>query len=296
MLKNRSLEKQERVVAWIMVTPALLVLALVAVYPVLRNFWLSLHDYTLLDLDATRFVGLGNYRKFLSDAAALDAIRFTLKFIATSVSIELVLGLGVALLMNREMKGRGLMRAAVLVPWAIPTSVSAVMWKFMLNDQFGFINGVLIQFGAIDKGIVWLGTSMSSFWSLVFTDVWKTMPFMALLLTAGLQTISRDLYEAAKIDGAGGGSVFFRVTLPLLRSTLMVTLLFRTLSAMNVFDIINVMTGGANRTESIAIYTYKNLMKFLDFGYGSTLAVCMFVISFTIAMIYYRVISQTQSN
>jgi ABC-type sugar transport system permease subunit len=158
MPKNRSLEQQERLVAWIMVTPALLVLAFVAAYPVLRNFWLSLYDYTLLDLKSTRFAGLSNYRKFLSDSAAHDAIWFTLRFVVTSVAIELVLGLCVALIVNRRLKGRGLMRAAVLVPWAIPTSVSAVMWKFMLNDQLGFINAVLMQFGVIDKGIVWLGT------------------------------------------------------------------------------------------------------------------------------------------
>lgn len=284
-----SLEKTETRDAWIMMTPALICLAVVAVYPILRTFWLSLHEMVLTDpLSGYPFIGFKNYAKIFQDSRALDAILFTLKFTVVTVFFELLIGFSSALIMNQGFKAKGLVRAAILIPWAIPTSVSAMMWKFIYNDQYGLFNDILCRIGVIDSYKAWLSTADGSFMALVITDIWKTAPYMALLILAGLQMVSDEMYEAAKIDGANVIQRFLYVTLPTVKTTVLVALLFRTLDAFRVFDLISVMTGGANGTESISVYAYNNLMKFLDFGYGSSLAVLIFVVVFIISMIYMK--------
>ena len=275
MKKGRgSLEKTESRDAWIMMTPALIVLAIVAVYPILRTFWLSLHEMVLTDpTSGYPFVGLGNYIKIFQDSRALTALVFTLKFTVVTVFFETILGF---------------ISAMIMIPWAIPTSVSAMMWKFIYNDQYGLFNDVLCRLGVIDGYKAWLSTSSGSFMALVITDIWKTAPYMALLILAGLQMVPDDLYEAAKIDGANVIQRFIYVTLPNVKTTVLVAMLFRTLDAFRVFDLISVMTGGANGTESVSVYAYNNLMKFLDFGYGSSLAVLIFVVVFLISVIYMK--------
>lgn len=286
-----SLEKTEGRDAWIMMVPAITVLLIVAVYPILRTFWLSLHEMVLTDPGTGYpFVGLENYVKIFSDKRALTSIIFTLKFTITTVCLELLIGFTAALIMNKAFRGKGLVRAAILIPWAIPTSVSALMWKFIYNDQYGLFNDILYKVGIIDSYKAWLSTADGSFMALVITDVWKTAPYMALLILAGLQMVSEDLYEAAKIDGANVFQRFRYVTLPSVKSTVLVALLFRTLDAFRVFDLVAVMTGGANGTESVSIYAYNNLMKFLDFGYGSAMAVLIFIIVFIISLLYMRVL------
>jgi len=286
-----SLEKTEGRDAWIMMAPAIIVLLVVAVYPVLRTFWLSLHEMVLTDPGSGYpFIGLKNYLEIFNDKRALTSIVFTLKFTIATVSLELLIGFTAALIMNKAFKGKGLVRAAILIPWAIPTSVSALMWKFIYNDQYGLFNDILCKLGVIDGYKAWLSTADGSFMALVITDVWKTAPYMALLILAGLQMVSEDLYEAAKIDGANVFQRFFYVTLPCVKSTVLVALLFRTLDAFRVFDLISVMTGGANGTESVSIYAYSNLMKFLDFGYGSAIAVLIFAVVFIISLLYMRVL------
>ena len=284
-----SLEKTESRDAWIMMAPALVCLSVVAVYPILRTFWLSLHEMVLTDpLSGYPFIGLKNYMNILQDERALTAILFTLKFTVVTVFFELLLGFTSALIMNQGFRAKGLVRAAILIPWAIPTSVSAMMWKFLYNDQYGLFNDVLYRLGIIDSYKAWLSTSEGSFMALVITDVWKTAPYMALLILAGLQMVPDELFEAAKIDGANVFQRFRYVTLPTVKTTVLVALLFRTLDAFRVFDLISVMTGGANGTESISVYAYNNLMKFLDFGYGSSLAVLIFVVVFIISLIYMK--------
>ena len=284
-----SLEKTETRDAWIMMTPALICLAVVAVYPILRTFWLSLHEMVLTDsLSGYPFIGFKNYAKIFQDSRALDAILFTLKFTVVTVFFELLIGFSSALIMNQGFKAKGLVRAAILIPWAIPTSVSAMMWKFIYNDQYGLFNDILCRIGVIDSYKAWLSTADGSFMALVITDIWKTAPYMALLILAGLQMVPDEMYEAAKIDGANVIQRFLYVTLPTVKTTVLVALLFRTLDAFRVFDLISVMTGGANGTESISVYAYNNLMKFLDFGYGSSLAVLIFVVVFIISMIYMK--------
>ena len=284
--KMKSQVKEART-AWAMLAPALVVLGLIQAYPILRTFWLSFHEMNL-KRPQTGFpwIGLENYAKILSDSRAGEDIMFTLKFTIATVALELVIGFAAALIMNRAFKGRGLVRAAILVPWAIPTSVSAMMWKFIYNDQYGMFNDILYRLGIIDGYKAWLSTKSGSFMAMVITDVWKTAPYMALLLLAGLQVIDEGLYEAAKIDGANVFQRFFKITLPIVKPSLLVALLFRTLDAFRVFDLVSVLTGGANGTESIAMYAYKQLMTFLNFGYGSALAILIFLIVFGISLIY----------
>ena len=285
-----TLEKTQARDAWIMMAPALIVLLIVAVYPALRTIWISLHEMVLTDPGSGYpFIGLKNYVKIFSDARAMQSILFTLKFTVTTVSCELVLGFVSALIMNRAFKGKGLVRAAILIPWAIPTSVSAMMWKFIYNDQYGLFNDILYRLGIIDSYRAWLSTSSGSFMALVITDIWKTAPYLALLILAGLQMVPEDLYESAKIDGANAIQSFFHITLPMVKTAVLVALLFRTLDAFRVFDLISVMTGGANQTESVSLYAYNNLMKFLDFGYGSAMAVVIFIVVMLISLVYMKV-------
>ncbi|MDO4619285.1 MAG: sugar ABC transporter permease [Lachnospiraceae bacterium] len=280
-------KKKEVRTAWLMMAPALIVLAVIAVYPILRTFYLSFHEMNLKrPQSGFPFIGFQNYMKIFSDARAGTDILFTVKFTVTTVLLEMVIGFAAALIMNRAFKGRGIVRAAILVPWAIPTSVSAMMWKFIYNDQYGMFNDILYRFGIIKAYKAWLSTASGSFMALVITDVWKTAPYMALLILAGLQMIPGELYESAKLDGANAIQRFWNVTLPLAKRSLLVALLFRTLDAFRVFDLISVLTGGANGTESIAVYSYKQLMTFLDFGYGSALAVLIFLIVFAISVVY----------
>lgn len=279
--------KKEVRTAWAMMTPALIVLGLMQGYPILRTFWLSFHEMNLKKPQSGfPFIGLANYAKIFTDARAAADILFTLKFTVVTVLLEMIIGFAAALVMNRAFRGRGLVRAAILVPWAIPTSVSAMMWKFIYNDQYGMFNDLLYRMGIISSYKAWLSTASGSFLALVVTDVWKTAPYMALLILAGLQMIDEGLYESAKLDGANVIQRFTNITLPIARQSLLVALLFRTMDAFRVFDLINVLTGGANKTESIAMYSYKQLMTFLDFGYGSAVAILIFLLVFVIGLTY----------
>ncbi|GHT93184.1 trehalose/maltose ABC transporter permease [Spirochaetia bacterium] len=287
--KHFSIEKAETRDAWIMMSPTILILLVIAVYPVLRTFWISLHEMVLTNPGSGfPFIGIRNYINLLLDRRAWESIWFTSQFTVATVSFELLIGFVAALVMNQGFRGRGIIRAAILVPWAIPTSVSAMMWKFIYNDQYGLFNDILYRFHIITNYQAWLSNQRGSFMALLITDVWKTAPYMALLILAGLQMIPEHQYEAAKIDGANVFQRFVHITLPNIRSTVLVALLFRTLDAFRVFDLVSVMTGGANNTESVSLYAYNNLMKFLDFGYGSAMAVLIFIVVFIISLIYMR--------
>ncbi|QXJ39947.1 Trehalose transport system permease protein SugA [Parageobacillus caldoxylosilyticus] len=288
-----KMKQREARLGWLMVAPALLAVAAVALYPIVHTFWLSLHTVKLTEPGLGRpFVGLQNYINLLTDNRTLNALWNTIIFTVSSVSLEFVFGLAIALLIHRNFFGRGIVRAAVLVPWAIPTVVSAMMWKFMYNDQYGVINDILKKLGIISEYKAWLGDASWALISLIVTDVWKTTPFMALLLLAGLQLIPEELYESAKVDGAGAWKRFWHITLPMLKPTILVALLFRTLDAFRVFDIVMVMTGGGpgNSTEVISTYAYKVLMRYLDFGNGSALAVIVFVCVFLICLFFITVL------
>ena len=297
--KKSKMLRDEARTAWLMMGPALIVLCCVAVFPILQTFWFSFHKMNLKDvIHGQPFIGLQNYLHIFTDSRALSDIGFTFLFTVVTVFLELIIGFTAALIMNLPFRGRAAVRASVLIPWAIPTSVSAMMWVFIFNDQYGMFNDILKRLGLITGYQAWLSTYQGSFMALVISDVWKTAPYLALLILAGLQMLPGELYESAKLDGANVIQRFIRITLPLMKNTLFVALLMRTIDAFRVFDLIYVMTGGANGTESIAIYSYKQLMSFLDFGYGSALAVVIFLLVFIISLIYMLFIGKdfTQEN
>ncbi len=280
MSRSRS---ASRATVFSFLAPALLILAAVLLYPGLSVLWLSLHR-RLLIFDISRFVGLDNFAFLIQDSRFWNAFGNTLYFTAVSVAAELLLGLGVAVLLHRAFRGKGLMRTVLLIPWAIPTVVSAKMWEWLYNPDFGLLNYLL------GLRINWLGSPALALHAAIFMDVWKTTPFVALLLMAGLQTIPPELYQAARIDGATGWMAFRAITLPLLKPVVLVVLIFRTLDAFRVFDAVYVLTGGgpANTTETLSIYAYKVLFQTLQFGYGSAIAVTVFFFVGVITLLYVR--------
>lgn len=283
----------EKNLGYIMVIPSLVIIFGFALYPVAQAIWMSLHTYKLNMPDLGKpFVGFSNYLSLLQDERFYKSLYNTFYFSFWSVLLEFLIGLAIALLINRAFIGRGLVRATVLIPWAIPTVVSAMMWKFMYNDQLGVVNDILVKLGILDQYVTFLGSPESALWSVIITDVWKTTPFMALLLLAGLQVIPHELYEAAKVDGAGAIQRFFKITLPLLKPAILVALLFRTLDAFRVFDVIVVMTGGGpgNSTESLSMYAHTTMMRYLDFGTGSAIAVVTFLFVMLISFFYIKIL------
>lgn len=276
-----------------MTLPTLVLIGLVAVYPIIDAVWLSLHQVQLQFPQLGRpFVGLGNYIALAHEPRFWGALITTSMFTAITVTCELVLGVVLALMLDRAFAGRGLVRAAVLVPWAFTTVVAALMWKFMYNEDYGVLNALLLRAHLVSEPVAWLATPSNAFRAIVIADVWKTTPFMALLVLAGLQGIPSEVHEAARIDGAGPASTFFRITLPLLRPTILVALLFRTLDAFRVFDLVFVLTRGgpANATESLSYLTYQRLFREFDFGMGSALSVVTFLCVLAISFVFIRVL------
>jgi trehalose/maltose transport system permease protein len=267
----------------------LLVLLLVAAWPLARTVWFAFTDARLGDAGAAEFVGLVNFAYLLTDPSWWKAVWNTVLFTVVSVVCEAVLGLVIAMTLNQAFPGRGLLRAAVLVPWAIPTVVSAKMWAWMFNDVFGVVNHVLLGLGLIARPVAWLASPETALAAIIVVDVWKTTPFVALLLLAGLQTIPADVYEAAKIDGASRAQTFFRVTLPLLKPALLVALIFRTLDALRIFDLPYVMTGNNLETMTISVYARQQLVDFQDVGYGSAAAALVFAIVALFTVVYVTV-------
>jgi ABC-type sugar transport system permease subunit len=281
----------DRRLAWLLVSPALLVTAAVALFPLMWTVWESLHHHDLrMPWLGQPFVGLANYAEILGDARFWGAMLHTLFFTVATVALELGLGLFLALAMNQAFRGRGLVRAAVLVPWAIPTVVAALLWRFLFDTQAGIANAALTGLGILDEPIVWFVHAATAWVPVILADVWKTTPFVALLLLAGLQGIDPALYEAAAVDGAGVWRRLWSVTLPLLKPALAVSLIFRTLDAFRVFDLIYVLTGGGpgTATEPIALYAFNALFSNLRFGYGAALSVIVFLVTLLLALLYLK--------
>jgi len=256
--------------AWMLAAPALAVIVLVALGPILWTFWESLHLHDLrMPWLGRPFIGVANYAEVLRDVRFWSALGHTTVFVVTSVSVELSLGLVLAILLDRITRARGLVRTAVLVPWALPTVVAALIWRFMVESSSN-----------------WLSDPVMAWVPLVLADAWKTTPFVAILLLAGLQTIDRSLYEAAQVDGATAWRQFTAITLPLLRPALLVAALFRILDAFRVFDLVFVLTGGGpgTATEPIALYTFATLLQHLQFGLGAALSMIVFALAFIIAL------------
>ena len=291
-----ELQRSRRRSAALFLAPMLVTLALVAGWPLIRTIWFGFTDARLSGLDDYAFIGLENYYAVYDGMAfglVVDpdwwlAVRNTLAFTALSVSAELVLGMVVALALNVEFPGRGAMRAIVLIPWAIPTVVSAKIWGWMLHDQFGVLNAMLLGLGLIDTPVAWIANPETAMLAVIIVDVWKTTPFMALLILAALQMLPRDCYEAARVDGVHPVRVFFRVTLPLIWPAVMVAVIFRALDALRVFDLIYVLTANARETMTMSVYARQQLVEFQEVGYGSAASTLLFLIIalLTIATIY----------
>lgn len=283
--RPRKKELSETALGRLFVTPAILLMALVALFPVLYAVVISLQAYTGRQHEG--FAGLGNYVEALTDDRFWTSLKFTAIFTVTSVAAEFLIGLGFALLMNQAFRGRGVTRAAILVPWVIPTVIAAQMWFFMFNVTPGFINN-LLGLGEFN----WLGQPGWAAFAVVFADVWKTAPFVALLLLAGLQTIPHDVYEGARVDGAKALQRFWYITLPLLKPAILVALLFRTVEALRVYDLPQVMTGGAFDTESLSILVQQYVVRTPDPGLGSALSTITFVIILGVGLVFVNMLGR----
>ncbi|RMH04550.1 MAG: sugar ABC transporter permease [Nitrospirae bacterium] len=285
----------EQSYGWLITCPALLVVAAFALYPALESFVLSLHRiYLGLPALGSPFVGIENYMLLLQDPVARQAFGVTFGFVALSTLLELVLGLAIALVIHERFPGRGWVRAAVLIPWAIPTVVASQMWRFIFNDQYGLAN--LLVFGEhVSHYLPWLAYPEWAFLAIVLADVWKTSSFAGLLLLAGLQVIPEELYDAARIDGASTWQRFRTITLPLLKPALLTALLFRTIDAFRVFDLVFVMTQGGpgDATQVIQFYGYKTLFAEGQVGYGTAISMAVFVTILVLSFLYIRTIGST---
>ncbi|MET0563833.1 MAG: sugar ABC transporter permease [Gaiellaceae bacterium] len=272
---------------WILLLPSLAVVGFVALYPLGKTVYQSFTNQEFLaGIEPTKWVGLENYRTLWHDTIFRDAVWLTVKFTLITVSFEFALGLIIALVVNSSFKGRGAMRAVMLVPWAIPTVVAAKMWQWMLDDVFGVINDILMKLHIISHPHAWISDPATSLAAVSAVDIWKTTPFVALLLLAGLQVIPRDLYEAASVDGANQLQQFWRITLPLLLPAILVTLVFRTLDALRVFDVFFVFFGNRQDTQTMAVYAQSTIVGDGHVGYGAAVSVAIFLIISLFAVIY----------
>ncbi|WP_292337745.1 sugar ABC transporter permease [Mesorhizobium sp.] len=280
----------------------LLVLAAAAGWPLARTVYFSFTDASLADLDARQWVGFGNYfsvlhmpsGRTLYDGLLVDpvwwrAVWNTVRFTVISVTCEIILGTIVALVLNAEFRGRGVVRAAILIPWAIPTIVSAKMWQWMLNDQFGIINVVLLNLGLISTKIAWTADADTAMAAVLIVDIWKSTPFMTLLILAALQMLPREIIEVARLDGANPWQIFWRVTLPLIRPALMVAVIFRALDALRIFDLIYVLTPNNAHTKSMSVFARENLFEFDKFAYGSAASTLLFLILALLTIVTIRI-------
>ena len=297
-MKTDTIRKREKQTGWLLIIPALLILALVFVYPIARAFWLSLFTENLGTELKPVFSGLSNYSRMLGDGRFWQSLGNTTIFTVISITLELILGMIFALVLNQSFFGRGLARTSTLIPWALPTAVMGLAWAWIFNDQYGVVNDILLRLGFIQEGIIWLGEPITAMFSLIVADVWKTTPFIALILLAGLQSISQDLYEAHAMDGATPWQSFTQITLPLLTPQILISLLFRFAQSFGVFDLVQVMTGGgpAGSTEMVSIYIYATVRRYLDFGYGATLVTVTFLLLIIAVAIVGFLLSKTRIN
>lgn len=287
--------KREERLAWIFLAPTIIVVIGVAFYPLANTVFITFFDAKLGSAER-EFIGLENYIDLFGSSKWWDSVWNTIYFTVASVSLETLLGLGVALVVNSKFPGRGLMRTAMLVPWAIPTAISSQMWKWMYHDVFGVVNDFFTRIIPIlPEKVAWVANADTALWAIVAVDVWKTTPFMALLLLAGLQLIPADIYEAASVDGATGWRQFVTITLPLLRPALAVALIFRTLDALRIFDAVWIMTGGASGTETMATFNQRHLIQFTKLGYGSTISVMIFMVIAVFVVLYVTTIFQEEA-
>ncbi len=291
-----AMDREERRLARWLIAPTLVCLAVGAFVPIAATGWDALHRHDLrLPWLGHPFVGLGNFVEAAGDPRFLSALVHTVTFAIVSVPIELGLGLALALIMHAAVRGRAVVRVIALLPWAIPAVVAALVWRFMFDAQAGIVTAPLRQLGLVAASFDWFAHPLAAWIPIGAADIWKTTPFVAILLLAGLQTIDPALDEAARVDGAGAVRRFFTITLPLLRPTLVVAAAFRVLDALRLFDLAYVMTGGGpgTATEPLSLYAFIALMQRLRFGYGSALSVTVFLLTFGFALVWVRALGRS---
>jgi len=287
--RGKTYGSEERRLAALLLTPAMAVIALVAAYPIGYAIWLSLTEYSVRVPGKWRFAGFDNYTEAFGSSEFWAAVKNTFIFTGISVTLELAIGLGMAIAMHEAFKGRGILRTVVLVPWAVLTVVSAITWRTLFEPNLGLAPQILDAIG-IGGDVVWLGQEGYAMAVMILADVWKTAPFMALLLLAGLQVIPDDVYDAAKVDGATTWQRFRRITIPLLMPAVLVALIFRTLDALRIFDLPYVLTGGSNGTTTLSLIAHQELTANRLIGYGSALSVLTFIIVMAVSFIYIRTV------
>jgi len=294
MALPKRLSRQQREdlgVGIFLIAPAAIIMAAITLYPLISSFWISLHTWDLLKPNLGHpFVWFENYLFVLRDETFWQSARITLMFLIGAVTLEITLGLALALLLNREFWGRNLVRMLDLLPWAIPGVVNGIMWKWILNPAYGSLNGLLYSFGIIKEYIVWLGDPELSLLMVILADVWKETPFIMLLFLAALQTIPKDLYEAARVDGSNALQSLFRITIPLISPTLFVALSLRTIWALKSFDLIYTITAGgpSGGTTVVGYYTYLKTFISLNLGRGAAVAYLMSLVVGVLVIFYQK--------
>jgi len=284
-------QREERLLAIFLIAPAALIMAGVTVYPLARSLWISLLKWDLTKPQLGHpFIGFDNYLHVLKDPVFWQCARVTVMFVIGAVALEIVLGLLLALLLNKNFVGKNFVRMLALLPWAIPPVVNGIMWKWILNPSYGALNGALYSLKIIENYVIWLGSPALALFMVLLADVWKETPFIMLLFLAALQTIPQDLYEAAEVDGANALQKLFRITIPMIRPTLFVALSLRTIWALKSFDLIYTLTAGgpSNGTNVIGFYTYLKSSVSLDLGRGAAAAYIMTIVVMLVVILYQR--------
>ena len=287
MERSKANLSGETKTAYLFNSPLIIVAVVFVLVPVIGTTVTSLiRDVTFLP---EKFIALENYKRLFSDSHFFESLQFTFLFVIVSVSLELIFGLFFALLLNEAIPFRGLLRVVILIPWVIPIAISARVWELIYNFNYGIFNYIILQLGISDQPVSWLGSSIGAFSAVVVSDVWKTTPFMAIILLTGLSAINRDLYKQAKIDGTNFIQRFFKITLPLIKPVIVVALLFRSIDAIRIFDLIYVLTGGGpgGSTSSLSIYAFNYYVSG-DFGYGSAVSVIVFLAAAFLSVLYIK--------
>jgi multiple sugar transport system permease protein len=290
--RPRPLQLGENAVAYLMNGPAMLIILALTIYPIINAFWLSLHNYNLRQPDNVLFIGLGNYAALMQKPEFWKALRITFVFTICVTVIVLVLSITVALVLNESFRGRAVVRALVLLPWAMPGVVNALMWRWIYNGRIGVLNGALYSMGIIDDYQSWLIDERYNYAALIFADVWNVFPFSTLIMLAALQAVPSELYDAARVDRAGPWNRFRNITLPWLVHPILIVLILQTLGGLRIFDLIYLLTGGGpgNDTTTIGFLAWQTAFLSYDFGLGNAYSYIIALLTLVLAVLYMRLL------
>lgn len=291
--KSMSLSDSNKNLPLVLIAPSIIIIFGVLIYPIIYSIYMSLNNINFAQR-SFEFAGLTNYAKMFFDANFINSVKLTIIFVTISVFFEIVLGTAIAVVLNKDFIGRGFVRGIMILPWALPSVVNAIMWKWIFNSNYGALNALLSQLGFIHNYQVWLGSSLRAFILMISANIWKETPYVVLLVLAGLATVSKNVYEAAKIDGASALRTFWSITLPLIKPVILILTVTKIIWSIQTFDLVYILTAGgpANGTELISYYIYKVTFKFLQFGYGSAMAYILTLITILLSYFYIRSLSQ----